>query len=83
MNNRYERNRRYYLKNRMASMKSSLLHNVKSMGRLPKLATLQKYEISLQEFLQNYNLYLSKLQISFHKLPEFKQAKIANLMQVT
>ena len=83
MNNRYERNRRYYLKNRMASMKSSLLHNVKSMGRLPKLATLQKYEISLQEFLQNYNLYLSQLQISFHKLPEFKQAKITNLMQVT
>ena len=81
MNNRYERNRRYYLKNRMMSMRNTVLHNIKSMGRLPKVATLQKYEISLHEFMKNYNLYLSKLHISFHKLPQFKQAKIANLMQ--
>ena len=82
MNTRYERNHRYYLKNRMASMRSSLLHNVKSMGRLPKLATLQKYDISLQEFLRNYNIYLSSLQINFHNLPYFKQAKIAFLMKI-
>ena len=64
-------------------MRSAVLHNVKTHGRLPKFATLQKYEISLEEFLKNYNLHLSSLQITFNKLPQVKQAKIANLMQVT
>ena len=83
MNNRYERNRRYYLKNRMMSMRNTVLHNIKSMGRLPKFATLQKYEISLQEFTKYLNMYFSKLDITLNKLPKIKQAKIAKLMQFT
>ena len=83
MNSRYERNRRYYLKNRIASMRATVLHNVKTHGRLPKFATLQKYEISLQEFTKYLNMYFSKLDITLNKLPKIKQVKIAKLMQFT
>ena len=69
----------------MTSMRSTILHNVKTQGRTPKFATLQKYEISLQEFTKYLNMYFSKLDITLNKLPKIKQAKIAKLklMQFT
>jgi len=38
---RYERNRKYYLKNTHASLRSTLLHNIKTRGRVPSIKTTQ------------------------------------------
>ena len=36
---RWERNRKYYLKNTYQSLRSTLLHNIKSNGRIPSEVT--------------------------------------------
>ena len=46
---RWERNRKYYLKNTEASLRSTLLHNVKSSGRIPSEATVKKYSLRIDE----------------------------------
>ena len=78
---RYERNRRYYLKNKTASMRSTLLHNVKTMGRVPRIYTMHKYKISPDEFMNNYRVFLNGLNINLSNLPEDKKVKIAAIAQ--
>ena len=61
---RYERNRKYWLKNQKASLRSTLLHNVKSCGRVPASKTVEKYAITPEELLKNWRIYASHNHIS-------------------
>ena len=49
---RYERNRKYYLKNTHASLRSTLLHNIKTRGRVPSIKTTQKYCLLPEELMK-------------------------------
>ena len=40
---RWERNRKYYLKNTHQSLRSTLLHNIKSNGIIPSEVTINQY----------------------------------------
>ena len=57
---RYERNRKYYLKNNDASLRSTLLHNIKTRGRVPSLKTTQKYGLLPEELMKNWRIYKEK-----------------------
>ena len=56
-NARYERNRKYYLKHTWDSLRSTLLHNVKSKGRIPSLATVKKYNLLPEELIKEWRVY--------------------------
>ena len=58
---RYERNRKYYLKNTHSSLRSTLLHNIKTNGRLPSEPTIKKYNLLIEEIIKNYRLYTEKV----------------------
>ena len=72
---RYERNRKYYLKNAEASMRSTLLHNVKTHGRVPAIKTVEKYAITPEELLANWRIYASH-----NLIPTLKSMKFAVLI---
>ena len=72
---RYERNRKYWLKNREASLRSTLLHNVKSSGRVPASKTVEKYAITPEELLKNWRIYASN-----NHIPPLKSMKFAVLI---
>ena len=72
---RYERNRKYYLKNAEASMRSTLLHNVKTHGRVPASKTVEKYAITPAELIKNWRIYASH-----NHIPPLKNMKFAVLI---
>ena len=60
---RWERNRKYYLKPgvRHASLRSTLLHNMKTNGRIPSDNTVKKYSLKVDELITNWRLYKEKI----------------------
>ena len=54
---RYDRNRKYYLKHTHESLRSTLLHNVKSNGRIPSTQTAKKYDLKPEELIKEWRLY--------------------------
>ena len=58
---RWERNRKYYLKNTHASLKSTLLHNIKTNGRIPSESIVNKYSLKLEDLIKNWRLYKEKV----------------------
>ena len=58
---RWERNRKYYLKNTHASLRSTLLHNIKTNGRIPSESIVQKYSLNVEELIKNWRLYKEKV----------------------
>ena len=56
-NARYKRNRKYYLKHTWESLRSTLLHNVKSKGRIPSMSTVEKYNLLPEELIQEWRVY--------------------------
>lgn len=56
---RYERNRKYYLKHTHESLRSTLLHNVKSKGRIPSMQTAKKYDLEPEELIKEWKIYKS------------------------
>ena len=56
-NARYERNRKYYLKHTFESLRSTLLHNVKSKGRIPSISTVEKYNLKPEELIREWRQY--------------------------
>ena len=78
---RYERNRKYYLKNTDANLKSTLLHNVKSRGRIPAVETIQRHKISTEELVKNWTIYKNNVGEDMDRLKRLKfQVLIANLV---
>ena len=73
---RYERNRKYYLKHTHESLRSTLLHNVKSKGRIPSMATVKKYDLKPEELVKEWRLY--KLNVS--SLCQLKEKKFKVLI---
>jgi len=57
---RYERNRKYYLKHTHESLRSTLLHNVKSKGMIPSIKTTQKYDLKPEELIHEWRNYKDK-----------------------
>ena len=56
-NARYERNRKYYLKHTFESLRSTLLHNVKSKGRIPSMSTVGKYNLTPEELIREWRQF--------------------------
>ena len=69
---RYERNRKYYLKNTHASLRSTLLHNIKTRGRVPSLKTTQKYGLLPEELMKNWRIYKENVDIEISPLKKIK-----------
>ena len=77
---RYERNRKYYLKHTHESLRSTLLHNVKSKGRIPSMLTAKKYDLKPEELIKEWRLYRSKV-TSLCPLKEMKfKVLISNIL---
>lgn len=81
---RYERNRKYYLKNIKASQRSTLLHGVKWSGRIPMVKTINYYDIKPEELILNWRHYAQLVQSKNVGIPPLKLAKfrvlIANMV---
>ena len=78
---RYERNRKYYLKHTHESLRSTLLHNVKSKGRIPSESTVKKYELKPEELIQNWRHYKESLESDVLALKEMKfKVLISNIL---
>ena len=58
---RYISNRKYYEKNKSKSHRSSLLYAVKLKGRIPSLASVQKYDIDIKELVCKWRAYCKDL----------------------
>jgi len=77
---RYERNRKYYLTHTHESLRSTLLHNVKSKGRIPSMQTAKKYNIKPEELIKEWRLYKTKV-TSLSPLKETKfKVLISNIL---
>jgi hypothetical protein len=77
---RYERNRKYYLKHTFESLRSTLLHNVKSNGRIPSMQTAKKYDLKPEELIKEWRLYKAKV-TSLSPLKEMKfKVLISNIL---
>ena len=78
---RYERNRKYYLKHTHESLRSTLLHNVKSKGRLPSMQTTKKYDLKPEELIKNWRLYKESVGSDLSHLKEMKfKVLISNMI---
>tara|TARA_B100000780_G_scaffold220912_1_gene159973 strand:+ start:358 stop:639 length:282 start_codon:yes stop_codon:yes gene_type:complete len=69
---RWERNRKYYLKNTHQSLRSTLLHNIKSNGRTPSEVTIKKYKIQVEELIKNWRIYKEKVGYELSPLKKMK-----------
>ena len=69
---RYERNRKYYLKNTHASLRSTLLHNIKTRGRVPSLKTTHKYCLLPEELMKNWRIYKENVDTEMSPLKKIK-----------
>ena len=77
---RYERNRKYYLKHTYESLRSTLLHNVKSKGRIPSIATVNKYNLKPEELIKEWRIFRDhKSEVSELKEIKFK-VLISNML---
>ena len=73
-------NHKYYEANKIKNHRASLLHNVKTKGRVPTLRSVAHYEIDLPELLVKWRVYKSKTEtIPENKLRKF-QVLIANMI---
>lgn len=78
---RWERNRKYYLKNTHQSLRSTLLHNIKTIGRIPSLQTVKKYSLQLTELILNWKIYKEKVGCEMNPLKKKKfEVLIINLI---
>ena len=78
---RYERNRKYYLKNTYQSLRSTLLHNVKTHGRVPSIKTTEKYDLLPEELIQNWRVYKQKVGPHLNPIKKMKfEVLIVNLV---
>ena len=78
---RYERNRKYYLKHTHESLRSTLLHNVKSKGRLPSMKTTKKYSLKPEELIKEWRIYRENAGADCPALKEMKfKVLISNLL---
>ena len=78
---RWERNRKYYLKNTHQSLRSTLLHNIKTNGRIPSEATVKKYSLHVDELIKNWRLYKEKVGCELSLLKKMKfEVLIVNLL---
>jgi len=78
---RYERNRKYWLKNTEASLRSTLLHNVKSSGRIPSEATVKKYSLRIDELIKNWRIFKEKVGCELSPIKKMKfEVLIVNLI---
>ena len=68
---RWERNRKYYLKNTYQSLRSTLLHNIKSTGRIPSEVTV-KDKIQVEELIKNWRIYKEKVGYELSPLKKMK-----------
>ncbi len=75
---RYERNRKYWLKNVKASLRSTLLYNVKSNGRIPSNKTIKKYDLMPEELIKNWRFYKEKIG---EDMPPLKKLKFEILIR--
>ena len=77
---RYERNRKYYLKHTHESLRSTLLHNVKTNGRIPSIETTKKYKLKPEELVKEWRLYKESVtSLSHLKETKFK-VLISNIL---
>jgi len=60
---RYECNRKYYLKHTHESLRSTLLHTVKTKGRIPSMQTVEKYNLEPEELIRAWRLYKNNTNI--------------------
>ena len=78
---RYDRNRKYYLKNTYSSLRSTLLHNVKSRGRILSLETTKKYKILPEELIKAWRMYKENVGSDVSSLQEMKfKVLISNML---
>lgn len=78
---RYERNRKYYLKHTHESLRSTLLHNIKTNGRIPGENTVKKYDIKPEELIKNWRHYKESKGSDLSNLKEMKfKVLISNLL---
>jgi hypothetical protein len=78
---RWERNRKYYLKNTHQSLRSTLLHNIKTNGRIPSEATVQKYSLQVEELIKNWRLYKENVGCELSPIKNMKfKVLIVNLL---
>jgi hypothetical protein len=78
---RYERNRKYYLKHTHESLRSTLLHNVKSKGRIPSMQTAKKYDLKPEELIKEWRLYKENAPTGLCPLKETKfKVLISNIL---
>ena len=72
-------NKKYYEANKIKNHRASLLHNVKTRGRVPTLRSVTHYEIDLPELLCKWRVYKSKTEnIPANKLK--MQVLVANMI---
>ena len=69
---RYISNRKYYEKNKSKSHRSSLLYAVKLKGRIPSLASVQKYDIDIKELVCKWREYMYCKDVSPVRLMKFQ-----------
>jgi hypothetical protein len=78
---RYERNRKYYLKHTHESLRSTLLHNIKSKGRIPSEFTVKKYDLKPEELIKNWRIYKEHIGSDLSDLKEMKfKVLISNIL---
>ena len=78
---RYERNRKYYLKHTHESLRSTLLHNVKSKGRIPSESTVKKYDLKPEELIKHWRIYKEHIGSHLSNLKEMKfKVLISNML---
>ena len=77
---RYERNRKYYLKNTHKSLRSTLLHNIKTIGRVPSENTVKKYSLKIDELIQNWRLYKERVGTEISPVKMKLEVLIVNLL---
>ena len=57
--NRYETNKKYYNSHKLKAHRLSLLFAVKTRGRIPTLASVEKYSLEISEIVQKWREYKS------------------------
>ena len=78
---RYERNRKYYLKHTHESLRSTLLHNVKTKGRIPSESTVKKYDLKPEELIKEWRIYKENIGSDVLALKEMKfKVLISNML---
>ena len=78
---RYERNRKYYLKHTHQSLRSTLLHNVKTNGRIPSEKTVKKYDLKPEELIKEWRIFKKRVGSDLSDAKEMKfKVLISNIL---